>query len=397
MFADKYIGKNHLSELIQEPPHPDLGISVVIPCLNEPDLLQTLQSLWICKLPSISVEVILIINHSEAAPANIKAQNLNTRMEVESWIAENNKPGLRFFPVGPVELKKKWAGAGLARKRGMDEAVCRFNQVKNPGGVIVSLDADTLVDENYLIDIDRHFREHPSHVGATLAFQHQTAKLSEKHLRGILLYEQYMTYYKNALSYTGYPYPMFTVGSAFAVRADAYVRRGGMNRRQAGEDFYFLQNLVLLGPVGEIRSTTVHPSARLSTRVPFGTGPVLKKWMNGEEDLTKTYNFQAFADLKQLFDVKDLFYKILEKDYQKLISSLPASVGEFLKQDVFWQDIAVLNENCSQLSTFQNRFFQKFNAFKILKYLNFTHGTHYEKACIFEQINGLEANSKMNN
>ncbi len=34
------------------------------------------------------------------------------------------------------------------------------------------------------------------------------------------------------------------VGSALAVKALQYVKAGGMNRKQAGEDFYFVQKLV---------------------------------------------------------------------------------------------------------------------------------------------------------
>ena len=52
------------------------------------------------------------------------------------------------------------------------------------------------------------------------------------------------------MKFAGYPWAMYTVGSAFAVTAEAYVKRGGMNRRQAGEDFYFLQNLAHIGTVG---------------------------------------------------------------------------------------------------------------------------------------------------
>ena len=277
----------------------------------------------------------------------------------------------------------------------MDEAIRRFNFLNEPNGIIVSLDADTLVEENYLVEIESFFKQNPDHVGATITFSHQIEGLEKKHLEGVQFYEKYMDYYKNALDFAGYPWPMFTVGSAFAVKAEAYVKRGGMNRRQAGEDFYFLQNLVQIGPVGEITGTTVHPSARLSDRVPFGTGPVLQKWMKGEENLSKTYNFQAFNDLKQLFDFKNLLFKISEKEYEELLKKLPASVGIFLKEDNFWFEISDLNKNCSTLPAFQKRFFQKFNAFKILKYLNFSHEKCYQKADLTAQI--FQLNKTWNN
>lgn len=386
MFADQYLEKNKVLVLVSAVPEPDLGISVVIPCFREPDVLQTLNALFQCKSPECNAEVILLVNHPENASKETKEQSFNTKREVQEWIASHQKERMRFWVAGPVELREKWAGAGLARKSGMDEAIRRFNEAGNPGGIIVSLDADTLVEKNYLTEIEKHFNSNPKHIGATIHFSHQTKGLGEKQMKGILLYEKYMKFYKEALDFTGYPHPMFTVGSAFAVVAQAYVKRGGMNRRKAGEDFYFLQNLVQIGTVGEISSTAVYPSARLSDRVPFGTGPILRKWMNGEEDLTQTYNFQAFSDLKFFFDLKDKLFQIAENEYENFLKQIPEPVRNFLIDDNFRTEINDLNSNCSKLSTFQKRFFQKFNAFKILKFLNFSHGLFYLKADLEKQI-----------
>lgn len=362
-----------------------MGISVVIPCFREPEILETLESLNKCSLPESQVEVIILINHPETATEEIQRYNNRTKTEIYDWTGRQAKEDITFYPAGPVALKKKWAGAGLARKYGMDEALRRFNILHNPRGIIVSLDADTLVEENYLVEIEKAFKQHPDMVGATIAFTHQNRGLPARHLQGIQLYESYMDYYKKALEYAGYPYPMFTVGSAFAVTAGAYVKRGGMNRRKAGEDFYFLQNLAQTGKVGEITATRVHPSARLSDRVPFGTGPVLRKWMEGEKDLNLTYNFQAFADLKDFFSKKKQLFHVSEKEYNTLITCFPEPVGAFLAQDDFKKEIDDLNRNCSGPATFCSRFFHKFNAFKILKFLNFTHGKFYSKGPMAEQ------------
>lgn len=392
MFADKYLQKQNRETLILDSPDSEIGISIVIPCFREPDILQTLNSLQRCKLPRQQVEVIILINHSEHAHETIKTFNCKTKAELDSWGLKNQNKGIKYIAVGPIELRKKWAGAGLARKRGMDEAISRFNRLNKPKGILVSLDADTLVDENYLIEIERYFIENPKNVGATISFQHQKEGLLLKQLEGIQLYEMYLEYYKQALDFSGYPYSMFTIGSAFVVTAEAYVKRGGMNRRQAGEDFYFLQNLVQLGKVGEITTTKVYPSARLSDRVPFGTGPVLQKWMNGEEDLTLTYNYRAFADLKKIFEIKEHFFKVDESEFKGIISGLPESIHQFVLNDNFWKEIEDLNKNCSRLASFQNRFFQKFNAFKILKYLNFAHDNFYEKSDLQSQIKKLNDN-----
>ena len=119
--------------------------------------------------------------------------------------------------------------------------------------------------------------------------------------------------------------------------------------------FYFLQNLVQLGKVGVITTTKVYPSARLSDRVPFGTGPVLQKWMNGEEDLTVTYNFQAFADLKKIFEIKERFFKVDESEFKRIVSDFPESIQQFILTDNFWKELEDLNKNCSTQVSFQNR------------------------------------------
>lgn len=386
MFAQKYLSKKGKKPLLNLSPQKGTRIIVVIPCFYEPDVLQTLISLSASQTPLFPVEVLVVINQSEIETNSIKTFNAETKKKIQNWISKNRIKNITFYVIGPVELSKKWAGAGLARKTGMDEAVLRFDTLENPQGLIVSLDADTLVAKNYFVEIEKHFVKNPRDVGATISFQHQTSDLDKKHLEGIQLYEKYLVYYKNAIQYTGYPYSMFTVGSAFVVTAEAYVRRGGMNRRQAGEDFYFLQNLAQLGPVGEISSTKVFPSARLSDRVPFGTGPILQKWMNNEEDLRKTYNVCAFQDLKSFFDKLPDFYKVSEDEYKGLLPKLPKPVFEFLVSDNFWIELKDVNQNSSNFTNFRKRFFQKFNAFKILKYLNFVHEKFYPKEDLDKQL-----------
>ena len=389
MFANNYLLKNNRIPLIESEPNPQCNIRIVIPCYNEPELLQTLESLKKCSLPDAVVEVIILINHAEDAPLEIKNFNMATKTEADRWIQENNGNKLIFFAISPVELRKKWAGVGLARKTGLDEAVLRFNHFNNTRGIVVSLDSDSLVEANYLVEIEKHFKQNPKHVGATIKVEHQKEGLSEKQKQGIELYEKYLHYYKAALQFTGYPQAMITIGSAFAVTAEAYVKRGGMNRRQAGEDFYFLQNLAQLGTVGEITATRVFPSARLSNRVPFGTGAAIQKWMAGTDDLTKTYNFQAFADLKTFFETKERLFQTDEAEYLNLLSGMPESIRQFLLNDNFWSELDDLNKNCSTLKSFQTRFFHKFNAFKALKFMNFAHEKYYEKVDLETQCQHL--------
>ncbi len=387
MFANRYISKNIIyPEFIRQEPDPDLGMIIVIPCYREPDVLETLQSLVACTRPTCGAEVIIVVNQPENETSENSEINRETFLLLKEWETQADRPWLHFFPISPDPFPPKTAGAGMSRKTGMDEAIRRFHAINRPDGIIVSLDADTIVDPAYLVEIEQFFKANTGYVGATIRFQHRIdpAMTDERQTEGIRLYERYLHYYRDALAYTGYPFAIFTIGSAFCCTAESYTKQGGMNRRQAGEDFYFLHKLSQLGPIGEINSTCVFPLARLSDRVPFGTGPILQRWLDGQEDLTYTYNFQAFSDLKVFFDQLDSLFKINEDAYHRLLAKLPLPLQQFLKEDHFFEELTVVNQHSSSVLTFRKRFFQVFNAFKILKFINFIHHSFYSKQKIYQ-------------
>lgn len=391
MFARNYFEKSAgFTPRIGEPDNSATSLIVVIPCFREPDILETLESLHRCDAPQGRAEVIILVNEPEDSPAGISDYNRATVDSLHRWIAAHRGGPATFFAVGPVSLPRKWAGVGLARKAGMDEALWRFHHSGTPRGIILSLDADTLVEPNYLTSVESHFRENPTHVGATIRFLHLTEGFPARQGEGIRLYEQYMVYYKNAMAWSGYPHALTTVGSAFAVTAEAYMKRGGMTRRKAGEDFYFLQTLTQVGKVGEIETTTLHPSPRVSLRVPFGTGPAMKKWMDGSDELLYAFNMEAFRDLHSFFSLSHRFYDIGREEAEELVSFLPEPVGAFLRHENLTGEFLRLSDNCSRPEIFQERFFHLFNAFRILRFLNFSHPRYYVKTSLEECCRELE-------
>jgi len=391
-FADRYIQNNVVyPAFINEKVPETLSVIVMIPCLNEPEIQRTLESLWNCKPTESFCEVIVVINNSESSTSAVKNFNLQTFKKLQAWKKENDRPNLILHPIYAADVTPKFAGAGMARKIGMDEAIRRFNAINKPEGIIVSLDADCLISVNYLQRIEAAFKANKSCFAVTINFRHRTEEIGDlKQKQGIQLYEDYLHYYKKALEFTGYPNSIYTIGSAFAVRADAYVKQGGMNRRQAGEDFYFLHKLTKLGSITEINDAFVYPSARVSDRVPFGTGASMTKWMNDAEDLALTYNFSAFKDLKVLFDSVDSYFRIIPGNSEKLLSSFPVSVQEYLLTIDFTNKLAELNQNSSSLSSFRKRFFQFFDAFAILRFLNLTHQKYYQQQNLSEAMKQLE-------
>ena len=59
--------------------------------------------------------------------------------------------------------------------------------------------------------------------------------------------------------------------------ADSYARVRGFPRRAGAEDFYLLNKVAKLGPVSRLAGDCIRLRSRVSTRVPFGTGPAVAR------------------------------------------------------------------------------------------------------------------------
>lgn len=386
-FADHYLEKQvDFKTYLDTLPVKDLQFCIVIPCFNEEKLLSTLSSLWYCMLPQKPVEIIVVINSAQNSHEEIKRQNLVTREEVEDWIAEYTTPELQCHIIYKSDIEPKFAGAGYARKLGMDEAAYRFNSTRNPNGIIVSLDADTLCEPNYLVSLEKHYNEHPSTTGTTTYFEHSLdeAEFTPEIIRGITLYELYLRFYRQALRYIQYPYAFHTIGSCFSVRAEIYAQQGGMNKRRAGEDFYFLKKIFPLGNFFEINDTKVYPSPRPSNRVAFGTGPSIFKMIHSNNYDLLTYGLEGFEDIKQLISLVPCFYQINSTQLDKQLSELSVHMQSFLKRKEFTEKLGEINANCSSKEAFIKRFYYWFDNFMIIKYLNYVYPDRYKKKHVEE-------------
>lgn len=380
-FCEKYLEKQKSKTLTNDiPVSSDMELIIVIPCYNESDVEKTLNSLFACNTGDFCTEVILLINSFEISSEEVKAFNRKTFAEAQEYALHHNNSDIKLIPLLIEDLPGHQTGAGQPRKTGMDEALRRFISIGKENGVIVSLDADCLVDKNYLTEIRQAFHKNKKLLSATIAFHHPVEHLPENDpvRKSIELYEIYLRYYRAALEYTGYPYAYHTIGSAFAVRCTPYAQVGGMGKQQAGEDFYFLQKVFPLGQTVEIKQTNVYPAARVSDRVPFGTGPALAKMIAEKEIVKYTYSFESFQILKTLFDIVDQLFKADLEVIDNQIRKLSPILFQFLSNDNFIAGIGVINETTSTLPAFRKRFFNYFNAFRILKYLNFVHPDYLE-------------------
>lgn len=376
---DKYKEKFGFKEpFISENPNDDLKIIVVIPCFNEPNILPTLQSLKENQFEGFSVEVIVVVNHSESSNEGIKERNHKTVHEIEDFARLNNSEDLKYFVYPAFDLPKKHAGVGLARKIGMDEAAYRFAQL-GKDGIILAFDADSFCETNYFQTVANHFEKHKTSA-VSIHYEHPvevSVHYDQSVIDAIIDYELHLRYYKNALAYAGHPFAFHTIGSSMAVLASAYAKQGGMNRRKAGEDFYFLSKMMLLGDFSEITETKVIPSPRVSDRVPFGTGKAVGEILEqGGEYLT--YNPQSFEVLKHDINLLTTSYKIY--DYELFSDEFRS----FLKKEEFEQVFSNARKNASNEQSYLRRIFQFFDAFWVLKYVHYLRDNYFENIPVQE-------------
>ncbi|MBF0160912.1 MAG: glycosyltransferase [Magnetococcales bacterium] len=365
----------------------NLHLVIAIPCHDEPDLLTTLDSVRRCRPPPCPVDVVVVINGAANDAPPLQARNRLTWQTAQAWVEahpdEVPAVHLLFEPALPPRL----AGVGTARKIGMDWAMHRFaHGAGEEGGVIVCLDADCQVAANYLEALYDHFATHPQTPGCSLYFEHDWRGLPPAHRLGIIRYELYLRYYLHGLRWSGFPHAFHTVGSSMAVRAIPYRQQGGMNRRKAGEDFYFLQKIIPLGHFSALDSTTVFPSARASHRVPFGTGRAMAEGLAGSKDLGVVYDPRLFQGLGQLFQQVEAIHAGTPASH---LRPVPPVLQHFLAEQHWERQWQEMRANTASLAAFRKRFFQGFNAFQILKYIHFATDRGWPKISIEEAATTL--------
>lgn len=376
---------NHRELELNSPVPSNLELIVVIPSHNEPDLLGSLQSLKDAFVPNgFSVEVITVINHGVNTDSDIVKQNETTTIQANQFSLDNNSELITFKTIEVFDMPPKKAGVGLARKIGMDEALNRFSKI-NKDGIIVCFDADSLCESNYFEAIISHFKKHPKTPGCSIHFEHplEGNSYTIEEYNAIILYELHLRYYKNAQQYTGLPFVFHTIGSSMAVRASAYAKQGGMNKRKAGEDFYFLNKIIQLGNFTELNATTVIPSPRVSDRVPFGTGKAVGEIVSTDVGSLETYNFRIFVELKAF--VSD----VLIKNKKLNTSKLSSLINQFINVRELDVKIAEIANNANSEEAFITRFFKVFDAFWIMKYVHFARDNFHKQVPVLAASNEL--------
>jgi hypothetical protein len=233
--------------------------------------------------------------------------------------------------------------------------------------IFFSLDADALVSPDYLETAGRELRK-STRSGGVISFKHQQADSSDGQT-AINDYETFLDYYVAGLRWAGSPYAFHTIGSCLCFTADGYIRANGFPaRRQAGEDFYFCVELAKTGGICEIKKTTVFPSARISHRVPFGTGRrMADALLNGKKDFP-VYDFRVFIALRDLLTAVS---EHADKGADRIFADLEnSSTREFLEDRGFPDIWERFRKQYKTKPAIIAAFHRWFDGFVTLKYIH---------------------------
>ncbi|MDD2336214.1 MAG: hypothetical protein PHD01_06530 [Geobacteraceae bacterium] len=350
--------------------------AVVIPALAESEnLFDTLRSL--AKNPPELLSrflVLVVVNNREDTPQPDKADNRKT-LELLSG-GDPCFENLRLSWVDAASpgraLSEKKGGVGLARKIGFDLALPLLD-FNGPPPLLVALDADTLVQPDYLPAMMDHFRS-TSAGGAVLAFRHQEGNTPQEQ-QAIRCYELFLRAYVLGLARAGSPYAFHTIGSAMACTATAYAGMGGMNTRMAAEDFYFLQHLKKTFGIASVAGTLVHPSARASHRVPFGTGRSISRLLAGEKKAVLFYRPECFAILGKWLELVANHLDTCGQDILRQAERISSELEKYLDQAGFvdaWEKLRKNSRNQAALLSAFHSWFDGLRTLKLIHHLSDT-------------------------
>lgn len=354
---------------------------VVLPCLAEhPGLLDTLHDLDANDAALLAdTLVICVVNNrapTHAAPGDA-ANNQEALAALRAW---NGTCRLAWVDAASPgrELGPK-DGVGLARKLGLDWGARILHANERPDAPLISLDGDTRVAPDFLSAQAAYFAETGRWAGVA-DYAHPLTGGPED--AAILAYETFLRYHELGLAHAGSLYAYPTVGSTIACTARAYATAGGMNRRQAAEDFYFLQQLAKTGHVARIPGARVMPAARPSHRVPFGTGRSIQAYGTDQESPYHLYHPEGYALLRQWLAAA----RAASPDLPERAGRIHPQLEAYLRAQGFAEAWERIRANTPGDTQRLRRFHEWFDAFRTLKLLHHLRDHGLPKAPIFVAV-----------
>ena len=384
---------------------------VVIPAYAEKEnLFTTLSSLAANSDESLKrTLVICVVNNKAHAPASDKGNNRQTIDILNALIGGQSFPDLQpgddlLFALQKIsesplrlgcidastpglETPVHAGGVGMARKIGMDAALRVLENSVNEPRLIICLDADTIVRPDYLTSVRTAMSSRKAQTG--IVFYEHRMPADETGKRAICLYEIFLRYWVLGLKYARSPFAFHSIGSTIVATADAYLAVRGMNRREAGEDFYFLNKLAKIGPICRIHETIVYPSARVSARVPFGTGAAVGKISGDESSGHDLYDPRVFFILKKWIDMMQQSFSLSETWILERARDIDPGLESFLTLRGFPSVWPKIRRNVKDQKTCERHFHGWFDGFETLKLVNFLTREFYPRVSMISALKDI--------
>ena len=376
---------------------------VIIPAIDEFENIKTLLSSLIKNdAEYFSTTLILfVVNQLTSSSIDIKQNNFKTIEYLRNIINKKNHEddlskmvinsklqiGLIDASSEGFEFDNKDGGVGLARKIGMDEALKFFNYNSSNKNLLICLDADCTVSENYISTIRKNFDQHNLHA-AYLNFSHEKTNVEENNL-AIINYEIFLRYYVLGLKYAGSPYAYHSIGSTMVCDVESYIKIQGMNKRKAAEDFYFMEKLSKITDIKRINGATVYPSSRGSWRVPFGTGKRVTRFLEKVQNEYLLYAPIMFSVLKNWIELFNSEEILSAQNYLTQAGEISKSLFDFLINSKFeenWNNI-IKNSNSNNQVMKQKQLW--FDGFKTLKLIHFLRDSGSPSINMFDALDQM--------
>jgi hypothetical protein len=280
------------------------------------------------------------------------------------------------------------SATGLARKLGNDLAcaLIQAGAVQRP--ILCNTDADAVLPDDYFERVAE--ASHPSCGALVLPFQH--VPMATQDFDAGQHYELYLRFLRAQLAAAGSPYAYPALGSLLALDAQAYAHVRGFPKRAAGEDFHMLNKLAKITTLAYLTGAPIQLAARLSTRVPFGTGPSLAELTaafpeQGELACT-CYAAPSFAMLRQ-------FYSGFAQLHSKVATQPDAwrdpDIALLLKHLNLAPALAHLRTNHHSDAALKRALHEWFDALKAVRFLNAARRFHADSPVLPRARIWLEA------
>lgn len=308
---------------------------------------------------------------------------------IDNMIDSNLNLGFIDMSTHGNEMNDKTGGVGVARKTGMDLALNVLDYESENNRIIICLDADCIVEDNYLTEIFTTFGK-GNIEAAHVNYKHPLPDEYENRL-AIICYETFLRYYVMGLKYAQSPYAIHTIGSTMVCTDEAYIRVQGMNKRKAAEDFYFMEKLAKLYDIHNISGTTIYPSGRGSWRVPFGTGQRVNRFLSKTRNEYELYSPRSFDLLKKW---NEIFYggnSYSAAEYLTIAKELNVNLCNFLVSNSFelsWEKICSNSKSSEQLNKQKKMWFDGFRTLKLIHYLR---DVEFQNEHMFDALDSIFA------